>query len=65
MAIADHLFQEPEIGIVAHTSESQALHDQPLLAAWMRLTFQEKWPALMRVRSPPLAILIVLTTVNP
>ncbi|MCJ1313933.1 hypothetical protein MMC25_007613 [Agyrium rufum] len=46
-AMTMHVFQEPEPGMVAHTSVSKMLH-QPGMRQWMASGCEEMWPAALR-----------------
>lgn len=49
MGMAEHIFQEPQPGVVAHTAASQALADDVLLAAWLDMIVQELWPCYSKL----------------
>lgn len=45
MAIANHIFQEPRKGFVAHSAISKFLVHLPLLNQWVGLVCDEMWPS--------------------
>ncbi|KAF2792942.1 O-methyltransferase [Melanomma pulvis-pyrius CBS 109.77] len=49
MGMAEHIFQEPQPGVVAHTAASQALADDVLLASWLDMVVQELWPCYSKL----------------
>ena len=49
LAMTDHLFAEPEKGIVIHTAASQMLGGNPLLAAWVGVMAKENWKPMTEV----------------
>lgn len=52
VAIARHVFKEPHIGSIAHTTASRLLVDNPMLEAWILNIAEEFWPSLARVSVP-------------
>lgn len=52
LAMTDHLFQEPEKGVVAHTAATQMLAVNPLLASWVGVVTHENWPCMPYVCLP-------------
>ena len=49
VAIARHVFKEPEKGSITHTAASRLLVDNPMLEAWILNIAEEFWPSLTRV----------------
>ncbi|KAL8788742.1 MAG: hypothetical protein Q9195_007149 [Heterodermia aff. obscurata] len=49
VAIARHVFIEPEVGSIGHTAASRLLVDNPMLEAWVMNIAEEFWPSLSRM----------------
>ncbi|PVH96578.1 S-adenosyl-L-methionine-dependent methyltransferase [Periconia macrospinosa] len=49
LAMTEHLFTEPENGIVMHTAASYELARNHLLSAWVGITTQENWSPMLRI----------------
>ena len=49
LAMANHFFKEPRVGVVAHTAETKAIAETPFLTAWLGNQTEESWPAITRV----------------
>ena len=49
-AMTFHIFRESRKGVVAHTSASKLLADDPLMRQWIGMVSEEIWPAASKVR---------------
>lgn len=52
VAIAYHVFDEPQVGWLAHTAASRLLVENGMLEAWIMNIAREFWPSLTRVFTP-------------
>jgi hypothetical protein len=49
LAIANHIFIEPQKGFIEHSAMSKLLATDPLLHSWIGLVCEEMWPPQQRV----------------
>lgn len=49
LAMTNHLFEEPENGMVGHSAATQILSTNPQLAAWIGVLTHESWPSMVQV----------------
>lgn len=47
--MANHVFRESSPGVVAHTTASKVLTENPLMRQWLGMVSEEIWPAATRV----------------